>query len=384
MQNVTLLLERYKRIHDKAVMAYEKGDLKNSRTNFLHAAEVMFEIANKSPEKLKKIRLEKAKALIQLAENQFSRKKNTVNNFSNKNKHNVDKLESKFKPQDSRNDLYFKDIIGYADAKEYVITQMILPMNHSEAFEIYNKRSGGGMMLYGPPGTGKTTFAKAVANEAKASFFYIKSSDILDKYVGESEKNIANLFKSMANEERSVLFIDEMDALFMSKDKLDSNSNSSKINEFLEQMSGFSSKNQNRLLLGATNRPWDIDPAITRPGRFDRPFYIGLPNKQDRIEMLKKFLDNVPVENTLDYSKIADQTEFFSGADLRELCEQSKYFPLMNFIKENEDSLEKKIILISNDDFDKALEKVSPSVRKEQLDKFEGYRFKKTKKKILI
>ena len=90
MQNVTLLLERYKRIHDKAVMAYEKGDLKNSRTSFLHAAEVMFEIANKSPERLKKIRLEKAKALIQLAENQFSSKKNTVNNFSNKNKNNVD------------------------------------------------------------------------------------------------------------------------------------------------------------------------------------------------------------------------------------------------------------------------------------------------------
>ena len=129
MQNVTLLLERYKRIHDKAVMAFEKGDLKSSRTNFLHAAEIMYEIANKSPERLKEIRLAKAKALILMAENKISKSKIPSNNEEkNQGIKNKSVEESLFKPQKSNVKIFFRDIIGLSEAKEVVKTKMILPL----------------------------------------------------------------------------------------------------------------------------------------------------------------------------------------------------------------------------------------------------------------
>jgi len=368
MEDLTLLIERYKQFYNKAFLAQQQGKRDVARINFIHAAEVMYDIAKKSPNNLKDVRLDKAKLLIQLAEGVVPNEKEPQLNQAKEK----ESEPSEFKPQVAKEKLTFKDLIGLEEAKHIVKTQMILPLKHSEAFELYKKNTGGGMILYGPPGTGKTTFAKAIANEAQASFFYVKASDILDKYVGESEKKIASLFQAIGNEERSVLFVDDMDSLFMKRGV--DHHNDERVNEFLQQMDGFNSTKGQVMLLGATNRPWALDSAITRPGRFSRQVYIGLPSHEARIFLIKKYLEGAPVDKKFNYDDIASKTENYSGADLRELCEQAKVVPLMNFIEDDENNREKKVYHITNHDFDEALSHVPSSINLKELEEFELYR----------
>jgi transitional endoplasmic reticulum ATPase len=265
----------------------------------------------------------------------------------------------------------FSDLIGLEEAKEIVRTQMILPLQSPEAYALYKKNKGGGMILYGPPGTGKTTFAKAIANEAEASFFYVKASDILDKFVGESVKIIASLFQSLSKEKRAVLFVDDMDSLFMKRGV--DHHNDERVNEFLQQMDGFNSSKGQIMLLGATNRPWALDSAITRPGRFSRQVYIGLPNKQARIYLTKKYLEGVPLTDDFDFEAIAKLTVNYSGADIKELCEQAKVEPLMKTIFDEKKNNGTKLHLLTNDDFLKAIKLVPSSINPKELEVFEAY-----------
>ena len=368
MEDLTLLIERYKQFYNKAFLAQQQGKRDVARINFMHAAEVMYDIAKKSPNNLKDVRLEKAKLLIQLAEGVLPIEQQPQKQQQTSTEDEV----KEFIPQVAKEKITFNDVIGLEEAKHIVKTQMILPLTHPEAYALYKKNTGGGMILYGPPGTGKTTFAKAIANEASASFFYVKASDILDKYVGESEKKIAALFKSIASEKRSVLFVDDMDSLFMKRGV--DHHNDERVNEFLQQMDGFNSTKGQVMLLGATNRPWALDSAITRPGRFSRQVYIGLPNHDARIFLIKKYLDGAPIEDDFDYDDIASKTENYSGADLKELCEQAKVFPLMNFIEDENNVKDKKVINITNDDFDNALAYVPSSINLKELAQFDTYR----------
>jgi transitional endoplasmic reticulum ATPase len=368
MEDLTLLIERYKQFYNKGFLAQQQGKKDVARINFMHAAEVMYDIAKKSPKNLREVRLEKAKLLIQLAEGVVP---NEETPQVNQTQEKVSEA-SEFKPQVAKEKLTFDDLIGLEEAKHIVKTQMILPLKHPEAYALYKKNTGGGMILYGPPGTGKTTFAKAIANEAQASFFYVKASDILDKYVGESEKKIASLFQAIGSEERSVLFVDDMDSLFMKRGV--DHHNDERVNEFLQQMDGFNSTKGQVMLLGATNRPWALDSAITRPGRFSRQVYIGLPNHEARIYLIKKYLEGAPVDQAFDFDDIASKTEHYSGADLRELCEQAKVVPLMNFIEDNENNKEKKVYHITNQDFNEALSHVPSSINLKELEQFDIYR----------
>jgi hypothetical protein len=150
--------------------------------------------------------------------------------------------------------------------------------------------------------------------------------------------------------------------------------NDERVNEFLQQMDGFNSTKGQVMLLGATNRPWALDSAITRPGRFSRQVYIGLPSHEARIFLIKKYLEGAPVDKKFNYDDIASKTENYSGADLRELCEQAKVVPLMNFIEDDENNREKKVYHITNHDFDEALSHVPSSINLKELEQFELYR----------
>jgi transitional endoplasmic reticulum ATPase len=358
MEDLTLLFERYERYYKHALKAQANHAKDDAKQNFTKAAEVMYEISQKSPKNLKQIRLEKAKTLIEIAEKLES---GTVKSIARK-----DEVESKkFNPIINKQKVTFDDLIGLEDAKTLVRTQMILPFKYPEKYATYRKSSGGGLILYGPPGTGKTTFAKAIANEIDASFFVIKGSDIKDKFVGESEKNIASLFASAIKEERAVIFIDDLDSLFLRRG-LDHH-NDERLNEFLQNMDGFQGRHPHILLLGTTNRPWALDSAIVRPGRFSRQIYIPLPNEQFRIAMLEKFLQETPADENLDLKWIASQTEHYSGADIEELCEQAKVYPLMKYIETD------TIYPITNDDFNKALQDVKSVINANELERFDTY-----------
>ena len=207
--------------------------------------------------------------------------------------------------------------------------------------------------------------AKAIANEVGAKFYAVKGSDIVSKWVGDSEKNINSLFEEANKQDRAIIFIDEMDNL-LGRRGVDTH-NDKRVNEFLQQIDGFSGRNPNLLLLGATNRPWDIDSAAMRSGRFSQKIYLPLPDAPARKFMLEKNMKGVPVADDFDIDKIVAQTENYSGADIEELCDRAKDDPLLEAIATD------SIVKVTNEDFDKVLKIFPPSVTPKEIEKFERY-----------
>ena len=263
----------------------------------------------------------------------------------------------------------FKDVAGLDDVKKTIMTRIINPRKYPEKYAEYGKKVGGAVLLYGPPGTGKTFIAKAIAGEVGATFYAIKGSDIMSKYVGESEKNIASLFEAAKKNDLSIIFIDEMDSLFGERGK--DTHNDKRVNEFLQQMDGFTSKTDNLLVLGATNRPWDVDSAAVRSGRFSERIYVPLPDKGAREFLLKKNLKNIPLGDDIDFDLLVELTEGYSGADITEVCDRAKEEPLNIYINTN---VKEPVSMKYLHD---ALNKVKPTVKAEDIKKFEEYASKK-------
>ena len=200
-------------------------------------------------------------------------------------------------PQDwlvvERPDVRFDDVAGLEDVKEQIRLKLIYPFTHPEEAKRFGVRSGGGILLYGPPGTGKTLIAKAVAGELDAAFFTVKPSEIMSKWVGEAEQNVAALFDAARGYERAVIFIDEVESLLPSR-----GGNSTVMNrvvpQFLAELDGMAGKHPGLLLIGATNVPWMIDDAAMRPGRFDEKIYVPLPDLPARQRILELNLRGPP------------------------------------------------------------------------------------------
>lgn len=362
MEDLTVLLMQFETRYKKALTSYKNKNFSEAKEDYLKAAELMYNIAQKSTKQLKKVRLEKAKKLILIAHQieQGKTPSDPSESLTQTNEASESALKIASIPKIS-----FNDIVGLDDVKKTIYTQMILPIKHPDKYGIYKKRSGGGVLLFGPPGTGKTTIAKAIANEVGAAFYLVKGSDILNKYVGESEKNIAQLFNAARKEELAIIFIDDMDSLFMRRGQ--DIHNDERVNEFLQQIDGFSGQATNVLLLGATNRPWAIDSAVKRPGRFSRHIYIPLPDEKARYHMFEKFLEDVPLDSSIDFDALVKQTAYYSGADIFELCDQAKVEPLMQSIQTND------VVKITQKHFIDALKTVKPSVDKFELKKFKEY-----------
>ena len=359
--NITVLSETFELYMTNGKKAKEKGNITLAKRNFMMAGETMMRMAQLSKGKLKEVRLQRARRLVELAENlnkkpaKISKKEETEEEDED-----VKKWQSAKIP-----DIKFSDVAGLEDVKKAITIRMINPIKHPDKYKMYGKKTGGGVLLYGPPGTGKTMVAKAIANEVGAKFYTVKGSDIVSKWVGESEKNINSLFEEANKQDRSIIFIDEMDSL-IGKRGVDTH-NDKRVNEFLQQIDGFAGRNPNLLLLGATNRPWDIDSAAMRSGRFSQKIYLPLPDAPARKFMIEKSMKNVPVEKDFDVDKIVAQTENYSGADLEELCDRAKDEPLLKAIETD------TVVLVSNKDFDNVLAVMPPSVTQSEIKLFEDY-----------
>lgn len=217
-------------------------------------------------------------------------------------------------------ELKFKDVGGMDQLKEEIRLKIILPITKPDLYKAYGKKAGGGILLYGPPGCGKTYLARATAGEIDASFLSVGINDVLDMWIGKSEKNLHELFENARAHTPCVLFFDEVDALGANRADMRQSSGRHLINQFLAELDGVKDSNEGILILAATNAPWHLDSAFRRPGRFDRILFVPPPDKAARASILRLHLEGKPVDD-IDYEHVAKKTEAFSGADLKGLVD---------------------------------------------------------------
>lgn len=365
MEDIRALLMNYELNNKQAQVAESNGNLKLAKELYIKAAEVLFKVANKSPKELKSVRLDKVKYLILRANNLKIKKSNIEEDMSDTS--NPDKNEFK---EGKIPDVKFKDVIGIEKIRPIIEKKIFQPLKYPEHFKKYGMKAGGGVLMYGPPGTGKTTMAKAIANEAGAAFYEIKSSDILDKYVGESEKNIKRLFDLARKEKFAIIFFDDMETLF--KKRGTSDHSDQRVTEFLTQIDGFQGRASNILLLGSTNAPWLIDEAVGRSGRFTEKIYVALPNFEDRILLFKKFLENIPCDDKIDFNTLAEMTDTYSGSDIFEVCNHAKERALDVYIDTN------KLENVNQDDLIRGIKMITPFAGEDYFRKIEAYHTSKT------
>jgi transitional endoplasmic reticulum ATPase len=261
----------------------------------------------------------------------------------------------------------FDDVAGLDGVKEDIRLKMVYPFEHPELAERFGIRGGGGVLLFGPPGTGKTMLAKATAGELDATFFSISPADVLSKWVGEAEQNIKKLFDAARGEKRAVIFIDEIEALVPARRDEGSSVMQRVVPQILQGMEGFDKKTTPVMFMGATNCPWQLDPAVLRPGRFDEKVYIPLPDVAARRKMLDVYLGKRPVHDALDFNALADKLDGYSGADIKYICDRAATVPFLQSVATGEEGeITWKII-------EEVILDTPRSVTREMLGKFEHW-----------
>jgi len=265
----------------------------------------------------------------------------------------------------------YEDIGGLKDELQRVREMIELPLKHPELFDRLGIDPPKGVLLYGPPGTGKTLIAKAVANEAGANIYSIQGPEIMSKFYGQSEERLREIFKDAEENSPSVLFIDELDSIAPKRDEVQGEVERRVVAQLLTLMDGLSSRG-NLIVIAATNREDAIDPALRRPGRFDREIFIGVPDRAGRKEVIQIHTRGMPLEEDFDLDLLAEITHGFVGADLAALAREAamkslrRYLPDIDLDKPIPSSVLEKM-KVTNDDFREALKEVEPSSLREVL-----------------
>ena len=266
----------------------------------------------------------------------------------------------------------YEDIGGLSDAIRKIREMVELPLKYPELFERLGVEAPKGVLLYGPPGTGKTLLAKAVANETNAAFFSISGPEIMSKYYGESEERLREIFRQAEENAPSIIFIDEIDAIAPKREEVTGEVEKRVVSQLLALMDGLKPRGR-VVVIGATNRPNALDPALRRPGRFDREIEIGVPNKQGRLEILQIHTRGMPLADDVDLEYLASITHGFVGADLEALCKEAamralrRIIPEIDFEKETIPAEVLNKITVTMNDFLEALKEVEPSAMREVL-----------------
>ena len=283
------------------------------------------------------------------------------------------------------------DVGGLKDLREELYYDIVLPIIEPSKLKIVGISKAVGVLLYGPPGCGKTLLAKAVANEAKANFISIKGPELLNKYVGESERAIRSLFIRAKNSSPCIIFFDELDALVPKRSQENNNSSERVVNQLLTEMDGLEDRKQ-IFIIAATNRPDIIDPAMLRPGRLDKLLYVPLPDYTDRCSILETITKNLKLDKDVEFNKINGdkRMEGFSGADIAALVREAQLHALKRLNEKEKEKIKKENEKLNNDfnnkeenefkinmsDFEYSLNNILPSVSLNDKKKYENLKKK--------
>ena len=349
--------DSFQRYQQKGLDARRAGQWDSARIYLLEAARAMMELSKQAQgEELRGARREMAAKLLELAKDcEQAKAENRRSPMSQGRRGGGGGQGGGGGPRESSSEadggadasqwivkeksgLKFADVAGLEDVKEDIRLKMIYPFEHPELAQKFGIRPGGGVLMYGPPGTGKTMLAKATAGEIEATFFRISPADVLSKWVGEAEQNIKKLFDAAAQEPRSIIFIDEIEALVPARRDEGSSVMQRVVPQILQGVEGFDKKaGRPILLMGATNVPWQLDPAMMRPGRFDEKVYIPLPDLPARRKMLDIHLSRRPVADPVNLDALAQQLDGFSGADIKYLCDRAATIPFLQSVATGEE-----------------------------------------------
>ena len=371
--------DTFERYRQKGLDARRAGQWDSARIYLLEAARAMVDLSKDAQgEDLREARRSTANKLLELArdceraksENRkrpgISRKSGGGDEKSSEGEGgtSADQWVVKEKPN-----LKFEDVAGLDNVKEDIRLKMVYPFQHPELAQMFGIRGGGGVLLYGPPGTGKTMLAKATAGEIDATFFRVSPAEMLSKWVGEAEQNIKKLFDAAAAEKRSVIFIDEIEALVPARRDEGSSVMQRVVPQILQGMEGFDNKKDVRavLFMGATNVPWQLDPAVLRPGRFDEKVYIPLPDLPARRKMLDIYLSKRPIADDIDLDALARRLDRYSGADIKYICDRSATIPFLQSVATGQEGPITDEILLE------VIDATPRSVNEEMLKRFDTW-----------
>ncbi|WP_251343008.1 CDC48 family AAA ATPase [Haloplanus halophilus] len=266
----------------------------------------------------------------------------------------------------------YEDIGGLQNEIQRVREMVELPMKHPQIFKKLGIEPPQGVLLHGPPGTGKTLLAKAVANETSASFFSIAGPEIISKYYGESEQQLREIFEDAKDESPSIIFIDELDSIAPKREDVTGEVERRVVAQLLTMMDGLETRGQ-VIVIAATNRVDSVDPALRRPGRFDREIEIGVPDEEGRKEILQIHTRGMPLSDDVSLDHLADETHGFVGADIESLTKEAAMKALRRYLPEidlDEEDIPPSLIdrmIVKRDDFGGALGEVEPSAMREVL-----------------
>ena len=363
--NKTVIFHTYTQYHKEAIQAEKTGDVKKARELYALAAQKLFEFAQCHSGEYKEARMGEVAQLVAKAK--------SLNNTAEKisDTAEIKSVETVNEDETIIPDVTFDDVAGLDDVKNAIDRRILKPREHPELYKTLKIKPGGGVLMYGVPGTGKTMIAKAIANKAGAAFFPISCSEIISKWLGESEANVKDLFERARKHEVAIIFFDEFESLGAKRGENTHDAIKRLVAELLNQIDGFKGSFNTLMIIAATNRPWDIDSAFLRPGRFAEMLYVDLPDEEAREYIISKAYEGVPIQKEIDFGKLAKWMEGFNGADVVEFCYRSKMLAADRCIDKYGGDL--RGLMITEEDIAQTMECVKSSVRDEDLAKLKDF-----------